>query len=187
MDFDKAISTFDQLRTTLINGIQENMEIAAMDAILMMTNRVQEKGLDSNEQPFKPYTPRYQLFKAGLTKKKIAKSTKKLGKILETGVGIEKLTPKLLDRTIGIAGKYRGFVNLTLTGDMIRNVQIVERKNANGEYIIVISGSRKEVIDKLEGNEKQGRTFLALSKKEQEELRKDFTTRLEILVDRILT
>lgn len=72
-------------------------------------------------------------------------------------------------------GRYKGHVDLDLTGRMWGNTGVVEnRKSPKGGFFVTIAGRNQETQDKLDWNSERYGDVLRLSAKEQEELTLDF-------------
>lgn len=64
------------------------------------------------------------------------------------------------------AGRYRGFVDLQFSGQMLASVGIIERHTAPGKVVVVLGGRDEQTRKKLEGNEKKRPGILKNSKEE---------------------
>lgn len=76
------------------------------------------------------------------------------------------------------AGKYRGIVDLTFTGQMWRETQIVSAVSQGSNAVVTIAGTTPHTRAKMEGNADLRGDFLELSDKEVEILIDDSRERL---------
>lgn len=77
------------------------------------------------------------------------------------------------------AGKYRGIVDLTFTGEMWRRTKIVSKfQDGGGKTTVIVGASDAETQAKMENNADLRGDYLALSEQEEEILVTDSQERL---------
>jgi hypothetical protein len=188
MSLDAAIKRLDRAIADISSVVADSVIIAANDATSVIINRVRQTGKNDKGNPFLPdYTPQYKLRKAGLTKKQIERANKAVSSKLEAGtLGKEKRDAKLLDTAVGIRGRYRGFVDFTLTGRMLNNIGIVEKKEDRTKVKVLVAPRADENKKKLKYNVDRRGEILALSKEELNMVSDAFYLRTEKEIKKLL-
>lgn len=79
-------------------------------------------------------------------------------------------------------GKYRGFRDLTLSGDMWRKTQIKSASVAEGGYVVIIGGTTEDSQNKLNYNAEIIGDFMKLGEGEDNILREDYDEMLDKLI-----
>lgn len=75
------------------------------------------------------------------------------------------------------AGRYRGFVDFTLSGDMWKGTTVIDSKVEGTKTIVTVGGNSQETKNKLTWNSESRGNLLNLSDKEQQNILED----LEVL------
>ena len=60
VNLDAAIESYVQLNKSIVESVKQAIEIAALDAVAMIGERILEKGQDSNNEPLSPYSKPYK-------------------------------------------------------------------------------------------------------------------------------
>lgn len=76
-------------------------------------------------------------------------------------------------------GRYRGMVDLTLSGEMWKNIGITNSGPSDKGYTVTLGGKDKFTRDKMEGNNKARPGWFTLSDQEQDILRNDSAERMQ--------
>jgi hypothetical protein len=82
-----------------------------------------------------------------------------------------------------MAGKYRGIVDLTFTGDMWKNTGITNTQQSGDTTTVTVAGLDPFTREKMANNADLRGDFLTLSEKEIDILRKDSAERLFGTID----
>lgn len=82
--------------------------------------------------------------------------------------------------------KYVGYVNFKLTGRMLANIGIIDRKVNGSKVEIFVSARNAEERRKLEANSASRGNLLSMSKQEQRVLRNEFKKRILTRVKKTL-
>lgn len=168
MNIDAAIRRLDSAISRLSGIVSDQVIIAGNDSAALIIGRIRESGKDDTGKPFTPdYTPAYKRRKAGLTVKKIKRAQSKFeNKILSGTLGLKKSDVKLADTAVGIRGKYKGYVDFSLTNRMLNNIGIVEEKETKTTVRIKVAPRSENEKVKFEANIKRRGSILKLSKEE---------------------
>jgi hypothetical protein len=75
------------------------------------------------------------------------------------------------------------FRNFTLTGDMLRQLNIVSTGTENGQYTVTIGGKAALAQDKIDWNSEQVGDILEVSKDEQELFQQTLDDELQKIID----
>jgi hypothetical protein len=142
MTLDALIARLTLLEKEVQAEVVREMERVAIDGIAIVTQRVSETGKDADGRAFKPYTKRYELYKRGAIGGIKNESAKKRA--------ARKTTAATADKPVG---RYTGFVNFTLSGQMLSSIGITDRRNSNGRSVVVVAGRDEETRGKMEGND----------------------------------
>lgn len=156
--------------------IADNIVVTGGDGLGLIQNRIQQRGVDEKGVPFKDYTEPYKRFKAGLTKKKIAKAEQRLGNALAKG---KPVRPKTLDTAVGIRGKYKGYVDFTLTGEMWHSIKVIEKRINKNKVSVIISADDADNLIKLKANVKTRGEFIKPNAQERRTMQSGFHRRLQ--------
>ena len=154
MKSNEFINKVRELRRRLPEMTQRNAEIGAHDAVALIVLRIQEKGLDSDGEKLRDYTPKYKTRKER-------------------------------------AGRYRGFVDLTYSGDMFGSVGIdaakVTNKSGSKSHIKIGLTARDEANrEKLEKNSALRGPVLAVRTSERNKVIRFFNERMSDEIKLIL-
>lgn len=176
MNLDTFIGRIDGLVVVLEEELRKEVETIATDGLALVTQRVSETGTDAQGSKFKPYTPEYERFKrfaVGTAKKEGAK--KKAAR--KTGAATKEKP----------IGRYRGFVDFTLSGQMLSSIGLGEVSGDGGRVVVKVSGRDEETRKKMEGNDNYRPGWFTLSQKEAEQIAAQSQERLSSFVQRFLT
>ena len=171
---DQLASRVAELANALRLELRREIETVATTGQAMVIDRVSETGKDRQGVPFKAYTPEYE------AKKRQA-------------VGGKASAKKRKERATAPAtpekpqGRYRGIVDFTLTGSMLRNIGLGEVQDTDKGVSVVVTGRTQETRAKMEGNDKYRPGWFSLSEAEKAELKKQSADRLSRFAERFLT
>lgn len=181
MNLDAAIRKLDSAIAELSSVISDRVVVAGNDATALIISRIRETGKDDKGIPFQPdYTPQYKRKKAGLTVKKIKRAQSVFEKRLNDGtLGTKKSDVKLADTAIGIRGRYKGYVDFSLTNRMLNNIGIIEESETKTTVKIKVAPKADEEKKKFEGNIKRRGEILRMSKEELLSVSSAFYTGVE--------
>ena len=160
-DLDTLLASFDGMVADVQAQVAKEMQITAANGVAKLIDRVTETGKDAEGASFRLYTPEYELYKRGASS---AKLTKK-----------KKTAEATKDKPIG---RYKGFVDFTLTGRMFDNIGITEEQQESGKYVVRVGARSDENRLKMLGNDEQRPGFFRLSKVEQADLAGDSAKRM---------
>lgn len=160
----------EALAGALLGELRTELETVANDGQDGVIQRITETGKDAKGASFKPYTDRYLDYKSGVTTKKSAK-----------GKAGQREKAKAATPT-RVVGKYKGFVDFTLTTRMLTNIGIVE----NADQRVVVGGRSAETKKKMEGNDKHRPGWFSLSKQEVATLKEQSAVRVGAIITRFL-
>lgn len=155
MDLLQLASRLEALASELDARYQQELETVAETGKAMVIQRVSETGKDANGAAFKGYTPEYERYKRGAVGTAQKESKRKRAE--------RRSKPATPDKPVG---RYRGFVDFTLTGRMLSNIGLVEKGKK-----VVVGGRSEETKLKMEGNDKNRPGWFRLSKEEIDLLR----------------
>jgi hypothetical protein len=184
---DQAIAKLERLGDMLPDVVQQSIEVSAFDAIEKIQSRVVETGKDAKGNPFDDYTDQYKIYKANYKainqKRETNKKRKERAEIQQEDF-VRARFKKKLEVPTGPKGRYKGYVDYDLTGDLWRNIGLVEKKTTDSGSRLAI-GPRTEVNEKkIEGN-KRG-TPLRASTQEKSQVRESFKKRTIEQIKRLL-
>jgi flagellar hook assembly protein FlgD len=165
MSIEEAVDRLKRLENTLPDLVQRNVEIAAFEAITAIGQRARYKGEDAKGAKFDDYTDAYKIYKAHL-------GTKQKPKKDENGKRLKRQVPT------SPQGRYKGYVDFDLSGDLWRNIAITERKDENGKVKMVIGAKTEANQKKLEGNLKYRSPLMQTSVTETKEIQREFGQRI---------
>ena len=171
MDLLQLASRLEALASELDARYQQELETVAETGKAMVIQRVSETGKDANGAAFKPYTPEYERYKRGAVGTAKKESKRKRAE--------RRTKPASPDKPVG---RYRGFVDLTLTGRMFTNIGLVEKGKK-----VVVGGRSEETKLKMEGNDTHRKGWFRLSDKEIATLKEQSGARMRDFAERFLT
>ena len=173
-DLDTLLASFDGMVADVQAQVASEMQITAATGVAKLIDRVTETGKDAEGASFRLYTPEYELYKRGASS---AKLTKK-----------KKTAEATKDKPIG---RYKGFVDFTLTGRMFDNtgvesfkesggasVGVTEQYQEGGKYVVRVGARSDENRLKMLGNDEQRPGFFRLCKVEQADMAGDAAKRM---------
>ncbi|MES2395673.1 MAG: hypothetical protein V4549_06705 [Bacteroidota bacterium] len=146
LNIDGFTTSMSSMLAEIANGIPDIIQIIALDAKALIRNRIQEKGLNAEEQELDGYSPGYK-------KKK------------------EK------------AGKYRGFTDMTLTGDMWRKTETISAEQRGHKYVVTVGGKDQLSENKIEWNSEHYGDILEVSSKEEQLLEQTMDDEIQKIID----
>lgn len=147
--------------------IGTEMETVAVSGYTLVQRRVSETGKDAQGAEFEPYSPAYERYKrgaVGVAKKEGAKRR-----------AARKAAVASAEKPVG---RFTGFVNFTLSGQMLNSIGIVASGFQNGGYVVRVGGRDEHTQDKMEGNDTHRKGWMKLSKEEKTELRDQSSKRM---------
>lgn len=123
--------------------------------------------------------------KAGDAKAKIVERIQERGQDAQ-GNDLKEYTP-LYQKLKEKKGRYRGHVDLTLSGRMLANIGVVDVKEEGpGKITVIVGGRDTETQKKLSGNADERGDILALSPIEKTQIEQDISQRIGDLAIKIL-
>lgn len=175
MNLDALIARAPALAKALQDKFRQEMETIAQSGRVLVTQRLVETGKDINGQLFEPYTEEYERRKRGAV-----------------GVAKKESARKRAERRTKEAspenpvGRFRGFVDFTLTGQMLNKFEPVEVL-ADGQRVTVRVAGRDEFTqDKLDGNDQHRPGFTRISAEEVEKIAGQSAVRMGRFAEEIL-
>lgn len=167
MNLDELRGRVGQMAAAARAKIGTEMETVAVSGYALVQRRVSETGKDAKGAEFAPYSPAYERYKRGAvgTAKKEGKKKRAARRTAEASA--EKPV-----------GRFTGFVNFTLSGQMLNSIGIVFSAYDGSSYVVRIGGRDEHTREKMEGNETHRRGWLRLSKDEKAELRDQSSKRM---------
>ena len=165
----------DALVAELQQELRLEVERAAQTGLAMVTQRVSETGKDASGASFEPYTRAYELKKRGAVS-----TAKKEGKKKRAE---RRVATASADKPVG---RYKGFVDFTLTGRMLTNIGLVEQKDAGNRVVVRVGGRSDETKKKMEGNNTHRPGWFSLSKQEVATLKEQSAVRVGAIITRFL-
>ena len=165
---ETVIARLDVLIADAQAQIARETERTALDAVAIITQRVSETGKDAEGRAFKPYTTRYEQYKRGAvgTAKRDGAAKREARKTAKASA----------DKPVG---RYRGFVDFTLSGRMLANIGITEKRTSGDRSVVVVAGRSEETRGKMEGNDTHRPGWFRLSREEQLRLAASSKARME--------
>ena len=176
MNIDQLAARFLDLRNQLAEELNREVETIALDGTALVIQRISETGVDAQGRKLKPYTKRYEEFKRGAVGTARKEGAKKRA--------ARKTAPASKDKPVG---RYRGFVDLTLTGQMLSSIGPVEVQEGRGRAVIRVAGRDVVTQQKMDGNDKYRPGWFRLSDEEVRLLASQSSERVATLASRILT
>lgn len=165
----------DALAGALLGELRTELETVAETGKAMVIQRVSETGKDASGASFEPYTRAYELKKRGAVS-----TAKKEGKKKRAE---RRVATASADKPVG---RYKGFVDFTLTGRMLTNIGLVEQKDQGNRVVVRVGGRNEETKLKMEGNNNYRPGWFTLSKQEVETLKEQSAVRVGDIITRFL-
>lgn len=154
---DELIAQFDTAIQEVPKLVLKHTEQGALGALALVDLRITEKGINANGAAFEPYTKEYRQRKAGG------------GKLTQARIEANRAA----GRKATAKGRYRGFVDFTLSGQMLAStttgferIAPTERSVSGGTARITFDGRDELTRKKLRGNDTHRPDFLQPSKEE---------------------
>lgn len=176
MNIDQLAARFLDLRNQLAEELNREVETIAIYGTSLVIQRISGTGVDAQGRKLKPYTKRYEEFKRGAVGTARKEGAKKRA--------ARKTAPASKDKPVG---RYRGFVDLTLTGQMLSSIGPVEVREGRGTAFIRVAGLDLATQLKMDGNDKYRPGWFRLSDEEVRLLASQSSERVATLASRILT
>ena len=176
MNLDQLANRFLMLRNELSEALNREVETIAFNGVEFIVDRIVKTGIDADGRKLKPYTKRYEESKrgaVGTTKREGAKKR-----------AARKTAVASKDKPVG---RYRGFVDLTLTGQMLSSIGPVEVREGRGTAFIRVAGRDLATQLKMDGNDRVRPDWFRLSDEEVRLLAAQSSERVAALASRILT
>jgi hypothetical protein len=138
------------------------MSTIAETSRAVVIERVSQTGQTASGGLFKPYTPAYEQFKRGASSAKLTKKKR---------TAVATATKPI--------GRFTGFRNFTLTGDMLSSIGIIEQRQEGDRYIVRVGARDDENRLKMIGNDNVTPGWWTMSVKEQENAAADSSVRMK--------
>ena len=155
----------------------EVMNSLGIVALVLIKQRVQEKGEDAGGQKYAPYSTRPMLAnRSGMNVSaynKVAGSKDKRKELKWVTIDGHKLfeVPGGYKQYRELHGRQTGFVDFSFSGRMWSNVALISSPVDHNSGVAIIGAKNTETNDILEGNTKRRGDILDLSDKEIDELK----------------
>lgn len=184
MEISVDIKAFSQSLLGVQKGLAEALPTilqgAALTTFAKIRNRIQETGVGNNGQAYPVYSqnelPGFFFEGKGNAKGKAAvKKAEKEGR----GISYEEF------KSANNGPASVKFRNLTLSGDMWRNIGITGTDQEKQGLVVSISGETQFAKNKMKYNSKQVGDFMSASKKEEAEATKDFQSEVDTVLKSI--
>jgi hypothetical protein len=168
-NLDGLLKSLDGMIAEVQGQVAREMEVTATTGTAVVIERVSQEGKTATGGMFKGYTPAYELRKRGASS---AKLTAK-----------KRTAQATANKPIG---RFTGFRNFTLTGDMLSSIGIIEQRQQGGKYVVRV-GARDDFNRlKMIGNDTHAPGWFTLSEKEQENLAEDSAVRMKKWAEKFL-
>lgn len=128
----------------------------------VVVERVSQTGRTAQGGAFPPYTPAYELFKRGASSAKLTKKKR---------TAVATATKPI--------GRYKGFRDFTLTGDMLDSTGVIEQRQEGNKFVVRVGARDEQNRLKMIGNDTHAPNWFTLSDKEQENLAGDSAIRMK--------
>jgi hypothetical protein len=178
-EYDKNLQgVIKDLETGAHGEVMINM---ALNALTLIKQRVQEKGVNADGQKYKPYSTKPMLVGCKSFVQKSACNallgSKKKRKDLEwRTVNGHKLA--LLQggykQFRDMQGRQTGFVDFTFTGGMWKDINVISKQSDHQRGVAIIGARNAKYKDILSGNTKRKGDILDLSRQEIEQLKTSY-------------
>lgn len=172
MSIDEAIERLTKLEQVIEEGLESISQEVAMDAVGLIVNRIQQKGLEGRRYSDNPLPTFF--FSRNADKKGALKQLAKQ----KGGVSYKDWRQMNNLQT--------DHVDLTFTGRMWQNIGIVGTVRREDAFITIIGGFDKEVKDKLRWNAQRFGDFFMVNTEEKEMIREVFENRMKELMLKII-
>jgi hypothetical protein len=178
--------TIDQIGTLLTptfkrmaESIPSIMQIVAKDAQALVRGRIQEEGEDYQNKRLPPYSetevPAFFYYR---------KATTEAGRNIVIQRQKEKRGVSYKDfKSANNGAASVEVTNLTFTGDMWRQFQIIKEGDVGGNYVVTLGGKTKGSDNKIGWNSERYGDILMLAKEEEELLDQTFDDELQRVID----
>jgi hypothetical protein len=188
--FDKIIGSLKG------NEIGDIMVKIGSDSLGLIRKRIQQTGIDSEGQKYRPYSTKRMLTNCGsLTTdgcQVIASSKAKRNELkwvtLQRGGRNIKLfeLPQGYKQFRDIQGRQTNFVDFTFhyTDNMMSNIKVILDRNENNNGIVTIAATNPKEKIKLKGNADRRGPILKLSKSELSWINGQFANEIQKLINR---
>lgn len=189
MNLDRLIEKTGPLARAAGKLLQGEVETIAGDALALSTHRIVETGIDAGGQPYKPYTRAYEL-----RKRAAVGTARREGKKRRAARREAEASPSTP------VGRFRGFVDFTLTGQMLasqgvsdnglpalKNVGVKSSTQSRERIVVVIGPRDAHTQEKMEGNAIHRPKWNNISTKEIETLARQSAERLAEKIEQFLT
>lgn len=176
MNLDALSERVTELAQVLKDGLRKEVETIAQTGLAVVTQRVSETGKNSLGQDFPPYTPAYE-------------QIKRFGSSASTKEGAKKRAERRVKKATADkpVGRYKGFVDFTLTGQMLSSIGIVEQREQGNRVVVRVGGRDQFTKDKMSGNDTHRPGWFRLSKEEIGTLAQQSSERLGIFARNFIT
>lgn len=183
------VMTFEQYNKNL-NGVIRDLQTGAhgevmldmaLNALTMIKQRVQQKGVDADGQKYKPYSTKPMLIgsKSFIQKSAAAallgsaKKRKELEWVTVNGHRLAIL-PGGYKKFREIQGRQTAYVDFTFTGNMWKDINVISKTTDHQKGVAIIGARNKKYKDVLAGNTARKGDILDLSHQELEKLRQSY-------------
>lgn len=167
MNLEELRGRVRQMAAAARAKIGAEMEVVAVSGYALVQRRASQTGKDAQGSAFEPYSPEYERYKRGAVG-----VAKKEGKKKRAARKTAEATAE------NPVGRFTGFVNFTLSGQMLNSIGITEAGFRSGAYVVRVGGRDQETKDKMAGNDKNRKGWLRLQEKEKTELRDQSSKRM---------
>lgn len=167
MDLEQSARRAELYAVQLRADLRAEMETVALTGTAMVVQRVSETGKDVTGGAFKPYTKEYEAFKRGAVSTAKKEGAKKKA--------ARKTATATADKPVG---RFKGFVDFTLSGQMLSSVGLIETTENDGVVKVIVGGRDEETRGKMQGNDNYRKGWFNLSKDERLELAAQSQARL---------
>lgn len=165
MSIEEVQQAFDDASKAIVNRFPELIQTLALDTKAVIQDRIQKTGTDASGAKLPGYsTTELPSFFLNAKKKKT-----------KTYINLRKEK-----------GLQTNYVDLTFTGEMWRNTQIVESGNKGEKYVVTIGGGSDSSQNKIDWNSDRYGDILSLSKQEEENISKTYNDEIQKIIDEFL-
>lgn len=161
-DLTNLLSGLDGMIADFEAQKEREMVLIATAGSTVVVDRVSQTGQTAQGGLFKPYTPAYERFKRGASS---AKLTKK--KRTATATATKPI------------GRFKGFRDFTLSGEMLRRIGIIEQRQEGNRFVVRVGARDDHNRLKMIGNDTYAPGWFTLAEKEQENLAGDSAGRMK--------
>lgn len=161
-DIERLLSGLDGMIADCEAQKAREMSTIAETSRAVVIERVSQTGQTASGGLFKPYTPAYEQFKRGASS---ANLTKK--KRTATATATKPI------------GRFKGFRDFTLSGEMLRRIGIIEQRQEGDRFIVRVGARDEQNRLKMIGNDTYAPGWFTMSAKEQENAAADSAVRMK--------